>query len=88
MSNKKKSIDADTRCAIGKMIKNARITSALSDPGQRAFARKLNISQATLSKYERGVVNPPGHIVFHCMNICLGRRDVLWDNEEDAPNQP
>lgn len=60
--------------AMGRIVRNARTVVGSGVP-QRVFAKRLNVSQASLSKYEQGKVNPPGNVVFHCMNILMGRGD-------------
>jgi transcriptional regulator with XRE-family HTH domain len=47
---------------------------------QGQFAAKIGKSQGVVSRYERGVVDPPGEIVMHCMHI-------LRHNEARPPPQ-
>jgi transcriptional regulator with XRE-family HTH domain len=48
------------------IIKEARKKKGFT---QSKFAKFLNRAQSEVSKYERGLVDPPGSIIIHCMNI-------------------
>lgn len=39
---------------------------------QVEFAKGLGKTQGEVSKYERGIVDPPSHIIIQCMNILEG----------------
>lgn len=49
---------------ISRLIRQAR-----ADRSQKDFARKLGVSQGTLSKYERGQINPPASVIEYCMRV-------------------
>lgn len=50
----------------GKIIKSARFKVGMT---QKKFAEVLGRTQSEVSKYERDLVDPPGSLVIHCMNI-------------------
>lgn len=56
------------------LVRKARKLKGLT---QAEFGAAIDRPQSLVSKYERGLVEPPGHVVMHCMNI-LGslRADV------------
>jgi predicted transcriptional regulator len=41
---------------------------------QAEFGAELQRPQSLVSKYERGLVEPPGSVVIHCMNIVTAER--------------
>lgn len=45
------------------------IRDARGDRNQSDFARLLGKSQGLVSKYERGIVNPPADVLEKCMDI-------------------
>lgn len=45
------------------------IRKARTDRNQKDFARKLGVSQGTLSKHERGQINPPAGVIEYCMRV-------------------
>ena len=53
----------------GDIVKKAREKSGLT---QKEFAKLLCRAQSEVSKYERSMVDPPGSIIIHCMNIING----------------
>lgn len=55
------------------------IRKARADRSQKDFAFKLGVSQGTLSKYERGQINPPAGVIEYCMRV------VNTTQMEDAP---
>lgn len=48
------------------LIRSARKIRSLS---QQSFALELGKSQGLVSRYERGLVDPPTDVLMHCMNI-------------------
>lgn len=50
----------------GKIIKSARFKVGMT---QKRFAEVLGRAQSEVSKYERDLVDAPGSIVIHCMNM-------------------
>ncbi len=55
------------------------IRKARADRNQKDFSRKLGVSQGTLSKYERGQINPPAGVIEYSMRVVnttnrMGRR--------------
>jgi transcriptional regulator with XRE-family HTH domain len=50
--------------ALGRLVRVARGLA-----GQRVFAASLGVSQETLSRYERGNVEPPAHVISKCWEI-------------------
>ncbi len=53
-------------------MKSARKIRGLSQEG---FAAELGKQQSLVSKYERGLVEPPGEVVIHCVTITRGEAD-------------
>lgn len=51
------------------IIRKAREFTGLN---QEEFGQKIGRPQSLVSKYERGMVEPPGHVVIHCMTILKG----------------
>ncbi|RII26347.1 MAG: hypothetical protein CXR31_11695 [Geobacter sp.] len=58
----------------GDIVKKARVTCNLT---QKEFAKILGRAQSEVSKYERNLVDPPGSLIIHCMNIIDGRVGLL-----------
>src|SRR6185369_8574024 len=56
----------------GDIVKKARNICGLT---QKDFARLLGRAQGEISKYERNLVDPPGSIIIHMMNIIDGREE-------------
>jgi transcriptional regulator with XRE-family HTH domain len=52
--------------ATAQLVKRARKIRGLT---QAEFGLEIHRPQSLVSKYERGTVEPPGHIVIHCMTI-------------------
>lgn len=48
------------------VVKKARLLKGLT---QSQFGGEIRRPQSLVSKYERGLVEPPGHIIMHCMTI-------------------
>ena len=48
------------------LIQRARHASGVS---QANFAKELGKSQGVISRYEQGLVSPPGEIIMQCMHI-------------------
>ena len=64
------------------LIQRARHASGLN---QANFAKKLGKSQGVVSRYEQGLVSPPGEVIMHCMHILekhlqnVVRTPQTWD---------
>jgi len=54
------------RSETAHLIQRARHASGLN---QADFAKKVGKSQGVVSRYEQGLVSPPGEVVMHCMHI-------------------
>lgn len=52
--------------STGEIVRQARMVSGLT---QNQFAKSIHRTQGEVSKYENGMVDPPGSIIMHCMNI-------------------
>lgn len=50
----------------GETVRRARKARGMT---QQAFAAELGKSQAVLSRYERGQVDPPTEVFMHCLHI-------------------
>ena len=50
----------------GALVKAARRSKAQT---QKEFALSVDSCQSLISKYEHGLVDPPGMLLIHCMNI-------------------
>lgn len=61
-----------THGRLASLIRDARTATGLN---QGEFAELLGKSQAVVSRYEKGHVEPPGKIVLHCMQL-LGSAPV------------
>lgn len=48
------------------LVQRARRASGLN---QADFAKKVGKSQGVVSRYEQGLVSPPGEVLMHCMHI-------------------
>jgi predicted transcriptional regulator len=48
------------------IVKKARLKTGLS---QGDFGLSLEKSQGVISRYEKGLVTPPGNVLMHCMHI-------------------
>jgi transcriptional regulator with XRE-family HTH domain len=57
---------------LAAIVKSARKIRGLS---QEEFAAELGKQQSLVSKYERGLVDPPGDVVIHCVTITRGEAD-------------
>jgi transcriptional regulator with XRE-family HTH domain len=57
---------------LAALVKTARKIRGLS---QEEFAAELGKQQSLVSKYERGLVDPPGDVVIHCVTITRGEAD-------------
>jgi transcriptional regulator with XRE-family HTH domain len=57
---------------LSDLVKNARKIRGLS---QERFAAELGKRQSLVSKYERGLVEPPGEVVIHCVTITRGEAE-------------
>ncbi len=64
--------------AAGDIVKRARKAKGLT---QSEFGREIDRPQSVVSKYERGLVEPPGNVVMHCMNILGARKSDVSPNE-------
>ncbi|TPD60965.1 helix-turn-helix domain-containing protein [Stenotrophomonas maltophilia] len=58
--------------ATAALVKRARVSLGLNQAG---FGRLIGRSQGVVSRYEKGLVAPPGDVMMHCMNI-LGGADA------------
>jgi len=58
----------------GDVVKKARVICSLT---QKEFAKLLGRAQSEVSKYERNLVDPPGSLIMHCMNIIDSRVEIL-----------
>lgn len=56
----------DTWVDTASLVRSARASSGLT---QAEFGRLLKRPQSVISKYERGLVDPPGTVIIHCMNL-------------------
>lgn len=56
------------------LVRNARKIRGLT---QDEFAAELGRGQSLVSKYERGLVNPPGEVIMHCVNITRGETEAF-----------
>ncbi|AVO30098.1 helix-turn-helix domain-containing protein [Stenotrophomonas maltophilia] len=73
---------------LSTLVRRARLHCGDS---QQKFALRLGKSQAVVSRYESGKVDPPGNVVMHCMHI-LGlapaptteRGDGKWEEVTEA----
>lgn len=61
------------------LVKKARVASDMS---QNSFVSKLERSQETISRYERGGLTPPDDVVMRCIRI-LEKKDGLEFFTED-----
>ena len=61
--------------SIPQLIKIARNGRSQAD-----FARELGVKQSTLSRYEKGEVNPKAHVIEYCM------RHVHWGEKNSEPS--
>jgi len=51
------------------IVRNARKFRGLT---QADFGKELGRGQSLVSKYEKGLVEPPGEVIMHCMTITGG----------------
>ena len=58
-----------------RVVRNARAAVRMT---QAQFGRELGRPQSIVSKYERGLVEPPGHVIIQCMTL------IGYDNELSA----
>jgi transcriptional regulator with XRE-family HTH domain len=58
-----------TKVDLPSLIKNARKLRGLT---QAKFGAQFGRGQSLVSKYEKGLVEPPGEIIMHCMTITRG----------------
>ncbi|WP_371928867.1 helix-turn-helix domain-containing protein [Methylomonas aurea] len=42
---------------------------ARNGQSQEQFAKELGVMQSSISRYERGSVNPPARVIDHCMHL-------------------
>jgi transcriptional regulator with XRE-family HTH domain len=42
---------------------------ARNGQSQEQFAKELGVMQSSISRYERGTVNPPARVIDHCMHL-------------------
>jgi transcriptional regulator with XRE-family HTH domain len=54
------------RTQTAELVKRAREASGLT---QAKFGLLVRRPQSVVSKYERGLVEPPGGVVIHCVNL-------------------
>lgn len=62
-------VSSEQHPQIAALVRRARLKLELN---QGAFARVLGKSQAVVSRYEQGSVDPPGKVVMHCVQILGG----------------
>lgn len=63
------------------LVRSARHKLGLN---QMEFGKMIGRSQAVVSKYEAGIVRPPGDTIIHCMNILKPRFTASLATEGDA----
>jgi predicted transcriptional regulator len=56
----------DTQDTPAEIVKRARKIKGLT---QSEFGDVIGRPQSLVSKYESGLVEPPGHVIIHCMTI-------------------
>lgn len=62
-------VNPQTNTQIAALVRGARRQLGLN---QGQFAQKLGKSQAVVSRYEQGSVEPPGEVVMRCVHILGG----------------
>lgn len=65
--------------AAARLIREARIKTGLN---QARFASTLGKSQSLISKYESGLVYPPGEVIMRCMHITRVQNQALEGAED------
>jgi len=60
------------------------IRRARGKTSQKQFAKQLGKSQGLLSKYEKGLVNPPSDVIEKCLDILDVNTDADISSEELA----
>lgn len=63
------------------LVRSARQKVGLN---QSNFGKMIDRSQAVVSKYEAGTVQPPGDVIMHCINILKPRFAASLATEGDA----
>lgn len=64
----------------GDIVRKAREVCCLT---QSDFAKLLGRTQGEISKYERNIVDPPGSLIIHMVNIINGREEQFAPSAED-----
>ena len=62
-----------TKADLRGIVRNARKLKGLT---QAQFGDELGRGQSLVSKYEKGLVEPPGEVVMHCMTISGGAAPI------------
>jgi len=65
---------------IGRRIKKIRVIDL--DMNQNKFARKLAVTQSTVSRYEKGEVIPPGDILLKIAKLGKTTIEGILEGEE------
>lgn len=63
---------------LAKLVRNAREIRGLT---QDEFAAEIERGQSLVSKYERGLVDPPGEVIMHCVTITRGETEAFTTAE-------